>query len=237
MRNVLVTGATRGLGKELASRLVDEGYRIIGTGRGKEPPKDWPTNPQLIYASLDLAEHDSFHSFMLELQETHGPLYGLVNNAAIGVVGVLATMHESDICKVLNTNLTGTILLTKYAVRSMLLNGEGRVLNMASIVANTGFKGYSVYAATKAGLLGFSQSLAREVGPAKITVNCVSPGFMDTDMTSEINAADLDRIRRRSPLGDLATPQDVAHIVSLLMSKESARITGENIIIDAGASL
>ena len=237
MRNVLVTGATRGLGKELATRLVDDGYKVIGTGRNKTPPTDWPTNPRFVYASLDLAEHHTFHPFILELQKAHGPLYGLVNNAAIGVVGVLATMPETEIGTVLNTNLTGTILLTKYAVRSMLLNEEGRVLNIASIVASNGFKGYSVYAATKAGLLGFSQSLAREIGPARITVNCISPGFMSTDMTSEIDDSHLERIRKRSPLDKLATPQDVANIASLLMSKESDSITGENITVDAGGSL
>ncbi|MFT4641380.1 MAG: 3-oxoacyl-[acyl-carrier protein] reductase [Verrucomicrobiales bacterium] len=236
MQNVLVTGATRGLGQMLALRLVDEGYRVIGTGRGNTPPSDWPALEKLIYASLDLEDTD-FHSFILNLQETHGPLYALVNNAASGLGRVLATMHESEITKLVAVNLTSTILLTKYAIRSMLLQETGRVVNVASVIATTGFKGLSVYGATKAGLLGFTQSLAREVGAAGITVNSVSPGFMETEMTSGMGSADLERIRRRSPMKRLITPNDVAGVIKLLLSEEGANITGVDIKIDAGSSV
>ena len=236
MQNVLVTGATRGLGQMLALRLVDEGYRVIGTGRGNTPPSDWPALEKLIYASLDLEDTD-FHSFILNLQESHGPLYALVNNAASGLGRVLATMHESEITKLVAVNLTSTILLTKDAIRSMLLQETGRVVNVASVIATTGFKGLSVYGATKAGLLGFTQSLAREVGAAGITVNSVSPGFMETEMTSGMGSADLERIRRRSPMKRLITPNDVAGVIKLLLSEEGANITGVDIKIDAGSSV
>ncbi|MGY8689340.1 MAG: SDR family NAD(P)-dependent oxidoreductase, partial [Verrucomicrobiales bacterium] len=132
---------------------------------------------------------------------------------------------------------TSTILLTKYAIRSMLLQETGRVVNVASVIATTGFKGLSVYGATKAGLLGFTQSLAREVGAAGITVNSVSPGFMETEMTSGMGSADLERIRRRSPMKRLITPNDVAGVIKLLLSEEGANITGVDIKIDAGSSV
>jgi len=237
MKNILVTGATRGLGRGIAERLLSEGYRVIGTGRNTAPPADWPSAPELIYRQLELGDWAGHHNFVNSVQQEFGPLYGLVNNAAIGRDGILATMHEKDIEASVTINVTGTIVLTKYAIRSMLPKGEGRVVNIASIIATTGFNGLSVYGATKSALLGFTRSLGREVGRANITVNSVSPGYMRTDMSGSINEENLKRIQHRSPLGRLVEPADVANVVALLMAGAGANLTGVDIKVDAGSTI
>jgi len=235
MKTVLVSGATRGLGRAIALELVGAGYRVIGTGRGPEAPSDWPARNGLTYASLDLEQIETVHEFALRVQKEHGPLYGLVNNAAIGGDGLLATMSEALLAQVVTVNLMGSLMLTKYAVRSMLLGGEGgRVVSLASIVATTGFKGLSVYAGCKGGLVSFSKSLAREVGAAGITVNCVSPGFLETEMTSGLSETDLERIRRRTSTGALVDTSDVAGAVNYLMSTAGKSVTGIDWVVDGG---
>jgi 3-oxoacyl-[acyl-carrier protein] reductase len=237
MKNILVTGATRGLGRGIAEHLLAEGWRVIGTGRAAAAPADWPDSPNLAYKQLQLEEWAGHHAFVKGLQDEFGPLYGLVNNAALGKDGILATMHEKDIETVIAVNVTGTIVLTKYAVRSMLPHGEGRVVNIASIIATTGFNGLSVYGATKSALLGFTRSLGRELGRANITVNSVSPGYMRTDMSGSISEENLKRIQNRSPLGRLVEPSDVAGVVALLLSPAGANMTGVDVKVDAGSTI
>jgi 3-oxoacyl-[acyl-carrier protein] reductase len=186
---------------------------------------------------LELGNWQNHHEFVLSLDKEFGALYGIVNNAAIGLDGVLATMHETEIDNLINVNVTGTIILTKYAVRSMLRKREGRIVNIASIIASTGFNGLSVYGASKSALLGFTRSLARELGKANITVNSVSPGYMETEMTAGIKEADLERIKKRSPLGRLASTKEVARVVSLLLSPEGSGMTGIDIKVDAGSTI
>jgi len=173
---------------------------------------------------------------VVELSKRHGRIYGLVNNAAIGADGVLATMHEHDIAQSLLVNLQSPIVLTKYVSRSMLLGGGGRIINISSIIGSTGFSGLSVYAATKAGLIGFTKSLSRELGKANITVNCIAPGYMDTDMTKGIAPDKLVSIKRRSPSGKLATVGSVASSVSFLLSEGGDMINGATITVDAGST-
>ncbi len=241
MKNVLVTGGTRGLGLAVAERLAGEGYHVIAAGRRLSPQladlvaRDWPSG-KVEFAEMDLAQMEAIHPFVRELTGAHGPLYGLVNNAALGHDGVLATMHEREIAELVNVNVVAAIYLAKYACRSMLLERTGRIINIASIIASTGYSGLSVYAATKAALVGFTRSLAREVGKAGITVNSVSPGYMQTDMTAEMPQDKLETIRRRSPLGRLAGVQDVAEAVAFLMSERAAMITGIDMKVDAGST-
>ena len=160
-----------------------------------------------------------------------------MNNAAIGRDGVLATLHERDIAELIKINVEAPILLTKYILRSMLINRGGRIINVSSIIAATGFNGLSVYGATKAALAGFTKSLAREVGKAGITVNTLAPGFMETSMTSALKGGDkLESIKRRSPLGYLAKVEDAAYAVSYLLSEKSSSVTGTTITVDAGSS-
>jgi 3-oxoacyl-[acyl-carrier protein] reductase len=185
---------------------------------------------------LDLNETTALHGFVREVTRLHGPLYALVNNAAVGHDGVLATLHESQIAEMLRVNVQAPMLLAKYAARSMLLQRCGRIVNIGSIIGSTGFSGLSVYGASKAALAGFTKSLARELGKAGITVNTVAPGYMETDMTAGLQGDKLETIRRRSPLGHLATVQDVAGAVAYLLSEDAANVTGTTLTVDAGST-
>ena len=166
----------------------------------------------------------------------NGVPYALVNNAALGFDGVLGTMHESQIIELIKVNFTAPVLLTKYISRSMLLNQKGRIINISSIIADTGFNGLSVYGGTKAALNGFTRSLSRELGKIGITVNSVAPGYMETAMTSSIDEAKLDKIKNRSPSGRLASVDDVAATVSFLLSPEAESINGVVYTVDAGST-
>lgn len=239
MKNILITGGTKGLGLAIAENLSAKNYNIICVGRSlsdklRDLIEKHPKN--ISFSQLDLSS-DNLHTFIKDITHTHGPLYGLINNAALGADGILATMHDSQIEDVLNVNIRAAILLTKYASRSMLPKREGKIINISSIIAETGFNGLSVYAASKAALIGFTKSLARELGKANITVNAVAPGYMETDMTSDINASNLEKIKRRSPMGKLVTPAEVAHGVAFLLSPDANSITGITLTIDGGSSI
>jgi 3-oxoacyl-[acyl-carrier protein] reductase len=185
---------------------------------------------------MDLGELDKIPATIKNIITEYGPIKGLVNNAAIGRDGVLATMHEKDILETINVNITGTILLTRAVVRHMLRKRGGSIVNVSSIIASTGYNGLSVYAATKAAMLGFTRSLARELGRAQIRVNTVSPGYMATDMTAGMDEEKIATIVRRSPMGRLATTDEVASMVSYLMSEDSSAVTGANFDVDAGST-
>lgn len=239
MKNVIVTGATRGLGLAICERLLQvPEYRIIAIGRRPSEAFEalLAAHPdRLIFRACDLADLDGIQPLVSGITREFGPLYGLVNNAAVGLDGLLATQHASEITRTMQINLTSPILLTKFACRSMLTRAEGRVVNISSIIASTGFNGLSVYAATKAGLEGFTRSLSRELGRAKITVNCVAPGYMETDMTAGLQGEKLNSIRRRAPLG-LPRPEDVSGAVAYLLSPEASMTTGSVITVDGGST-
>ncbi|HMO15169.1 MAG TPA: SDR family NAD(P)-dependent oxidoreductase [Pirellulaceae bacterium] len=239
MRTVIITGATRGLGLTLADHLLREGYRVVGVGRkiSEGFEKLVSTYPETgLFEPFDLSELAKIHGFSTEIVRRHGRPWGLINNAALGSDGVLATQHESEIAALIRVNIESPILLTKYILRPMLIARGGRIINISSIIASTGFNGLSVYGATKAALIGFTKSLAREVGKAGITVNTIAPGYMDTDMTAGLEGEKLASIKRRSPLGRLATTADVAHAVSYLLGDGAANVTGTTLTIDAGST-
>ncbi|WP_436715412.1 SDR family NAD(P)-dependent oxidoreductase [Roseiconus lacunae] len=240
-KNVLVTGGTRGLGLSVVRRLAGEGYAVIATGRTLSAPltqliESRAFEHPIVFEQLDLAAPDSIRHRIGNMIDQHGELYGLVNNAAVGLDGVLATMHESDIQDTLQINLTSTILVTKYASRSMLIQRRGRIVNVASVVARTGYSGLAVYAATKAGLIGFTKSLSRELGKVGITVNSVSPGFLETEMTETLGQESLAKIKSRSALKKLASIDDVAGGIAYLMSDAGVSVTGTDLVIDAGGT-
>lgn len=239
-QNILITGATRGLGLAIVKKSLTRGFNVIGTGRALTPElKDITTGPLKNYfhfEPVDLLTGD-LHAFIRKITKAHGHLFGLINNAALGLDGVLATMHETDIAKILKVNVEAPILLSKYASRSMLLGRSGRIINISSIIADTGYNGLSVYGATKAALIGLTKSLARELGPSNITVNAVAPGFMATEMTKNLGSEKLASIIRRSPLKRLATVEEVADGVDYLLSPAAASITGITLTIDGGNSI
>ena len=175
--------------------------------------------------------------FVRQLREEFGVIYGLVNNAGIGTPGVLGLIRDQDMEQLVRLNSLSPMVLTKYVLRSMMSARAGRIINIASVVASTGYSGLSVYSATKASLIGFTQSLAREVGQLGITVNAVAPGFLDTDMTEKLSEPQREKIARRSALRRMAEPIDVARSVEFLLGEGARNITGITLTVDAGATV
>jgi 3-oxoacyl-[acyl-carrier protein] reductase len=236
---VVITGASKGLGLAICTRLLKENYRVVAINRSTTEEfsllqKKYST--ELKEEKYDFSDTENIQNLVRDITKNHGHIYGLVNNAAVGHDGVLGTMHESQIKELIKVNVESPILLTKYVSRSMLMKLEGRIINIGSIIASTGFNGLSVYGATKASLSGFTKSLARELGKAKITVNTIAPGYMKTAMTSGLEGEKLKSIERRSPLGHLATVDDVAATVIFLLGEDAKNITGTTITVDAGST-
>ena len=243
MRSVVVTGASRGLGLGIAARLAASGYRVIAVARHESEElrtaaaaADQAERGGLRFRALDLSELHTIAPFVASLHEEFGALHGLVNNAGIGTSGVLALMPDAHIERLLQINLHSPMVLSKYVVRHMMSEGAGRIVNISSIVAAAGYQGLSVYSGTKAGLIGFTRSLAREVGPLGVTVNAVAPGFSDTEMTRELGEAEHEKIVRRSALRRLIAPEDVAGAVEFLLSEAASSITGTTLTVDAGST-
>lgn len=234
---VVVTGTSSGLGKRVATTLGRGGYRVVGIARRDVAPSALGLSAERYqHLCFDLADVDSIPALVDKLVRDFGAPYGLVNNAAVGLDGLLLTMHNSDISRMLHLNITSPIVLTKYLARPMVQARKGRIVNVSSVVARTGYRGLSVYAASKAALEGFSRSLARDLGPREVTVNCVAPGFVETEMTSGLSAGNLERIRRRSALGRSPSQDEVAASVMYLMSPSAAGVTGTVITVDAGST-
>jgi 3-oxoacyl-[acyl-carrier protein] reductase len=239
MRNVIVTGGSRGLGLGIASKLAKQGYRAIAIAR-KESQEltavmQEGTEPGCIqFAPFDLAELEGIAGLVKKLRKDFGPIYGLVNNAGTSVDGTLAMMQISQMEQVVRLNTLSPMVMTKSAVRSMMADGGGRIVNIASVVAFTGYSGLTVYSASKASLVGFTRSLAREVGKLGITVNAVAPGFVDTEMTRGMKDEQREQIVRRSALKRLVDVEDVANAVDFLLSDGAKNITGTVLTVDAG---
>ena len=243
MRNVIVTGGSRGLGLGIARRLSGTGFRVLAVARKhNEQLTEQMRQANLInpgsfhFVPFDLAEYEKIADLVRTLKKEFGHIYGLVNNAGISFDGLLSALPTDHIEQMIRLNTVSPIVLTKYVVRSMLANGEGRIVNIASITASSGFSGLSVYSATKASMLGFSRSLAREIGSAGINVNSVAPGFVDTDMTSGVKDEHRQKIERRSALRRLVDIEDVADAVEFLLSDKSKNITGTVLTVDAGST-
>lgn len=236
---VLLTGASRGLGIEIARTLLSQGFAVVAIARGQTADISalGDAHPRrLFFEPFDLSTVQKIQQFCSHLQRKYGRFFGLVNNAGIGLDGVLATMHERDIQMVLNVNLIAPILLCKYVSRGMIANRRGRIVNISSIIGSTGFAGLSAYGASKAGLHGLTKSLSRELGKIGINVNTVSPGYMDTHMTSSLGGDRLESIRRRSPFNRFATPEQVACAVGFLMSDAGSGVHGANVVVDLGST-
>jgi 3-oxoacyl-[acyl-carrier protein] reductase len=241
MRNVVVTGGSRGLGLGIAARLARSGYNVIAIARKPSDPLDAAISGMngaggLHFLPFDLAEVAAIPAMVADVRKTFGAVYGLVNNAGIGTSGLLATMHNSDIEHLIRLNTLSPIILTKYIVRSMMADGDGRVVNIASIVGFTGYSGLSVYSTTKAGLIGFTKSLAREVGQVGVNVNAIAPGFVDTEMTHDMEDGDRQRVVRRSALRRLPQVDDIAQTVEFLLGDGARNITGTVLTVDAGST-
>src|SRR6202161_378349 len=239
MHNVIVTGGSRGLGLGIAGKLAKEGYRAIAIARNESPEltalMQPSTEPGCVqFVPFDLADLEGIAGLVKNLRKDYGPIYGLVNNAGTSVEGTLAMMHISQMEQVMRLNTLSPMVMTKSVVRSMMADGGGRIVNIASVVAFTGYSGLAVYSASKASLVGFTRSLAREVGKLGITVNAVAPGFVDTEMTRGMTGEQREQIVRRSPLKRLVAVEDVADAVEFLLGDGAKNITGTVVTVDAG---
>ena len=238
MRNVLVTGGSRGIGLAIARRLAEAGFNVIAVARRESDELRAAITEarqgNLHFRACDLSEIDALPAFVKALRDEFGAIYGLVNNAGIGTEGLLATMHNSDIEALVRLNVLSPVILTKYVVRHMMADGEGRIVNISSIIASTGYNGLSVYGATKAAATGFTRSLAREVGKIGITVNAIAPGFIDTELTQNLGGEGREKIAKRSALRRLPEAGDVACMVEYLFSDGGRNITGSVLTVDAG---
>jgi 3-oxoacyl-[acyl-carrier protein] reductase len=239
LRNVLVTGGSRGLGLAIARRLAHSGFSVIAVARRESAElasamRDVAVPGSLRFAAFDLAEIEGLGGFVQGLRKEFGPIYGLVNNAGISYDGSLALTPNAQMEQVIRLNTLSPLVLTKYVVRSMLADGGGRIVNIASVTAFTGYSGLSVYAATKASLIGFTRSLAREVGRMGVNVNAIAPGFVDTDLTQGLSDEHRQQIIRRSALKRLVDTDDVAGSVDFLLGDNAKNITGTVLTVDAG---
>jgi 3-oxoacyl-[acyl-carrier protein] reductase len=241
VHNVIVTGGTRGLGLAITQCMAAAGHRVIAVARsvsdqltaaGREAADSG--KGAIEFRALDLSNVEQIGPLVRAIRADFGPIYGLINNAGLGTSGLLGNMRDHDIQRLIQLNTLSPILLSKYVVRSMMTQREGRIVNISSIVAATGYSGLSVYSATKASLVGFTRSLAREVGQLGITVNAIAPGFIATEMTHDLTESQMQQISRRSALKRMADPIDVARSVDYLLGEGGRNITGTVITIDAG---
>jgi 3-oxoacyl-[acyl-carrier protein] reductase len=241
MQNVIVTGGSRGLGLAMGRTLAESGYRVIAIARKGTEELTAASRAAadsgrgaIEFRAWDLSELSEIGALVKTLRADFGAIYGLVNNAGLGTGGMLSNMRDAEIQRLIQLNTVSPILLSKYVVRSMMAHREGRIINIASIVASTGYSGLSVYSATKASLVGFTRSLAREVGQLGITVNAIAPGFIATEMTHELGEGDREKIARRSAMKRMADPVDVARSIEFLLGDGGRNITGTVITVDAG---
>ena len=234
-KNVLITGASGGIGKELVNKFVSLGANVLGSGTKTEKldklKKDYAN---IKVKKFDISEHSRIEEFIENVSLELGGLDILINNAGTNVDNLSLRMKDDEWKKVIDVNLTSTFLLSKYSIKKMLKNKFGRVVNITSVVGHTGNLGQSNYAASKAGIIGMSKSLAIEYAKKNITVNCVSPGFIVSDMTMNIAEKVKLYLTSRIPMGKLGTGQDVSNCVAFLSSVEAAYITGETIHVNGG---
>lgn len=238
-RIALVTGASRGIGKAILHALANAGCRVIGTATsesGAEAISAALTEAGLNGEGLMLNVNDAgqVDAAIEGILARHGRIDILVNNAGITRDNLLMRMKDDEWASILDTNLTSVFRLSRAVLRPMMKARFGRIVSIASVVGVSGNAGQTNYAAAKAGMIGFSKSLAQEVGSRGITVNCVAPGFIDTDMTKALPEAARGKLMERIPLGKLGTPEDIAHAVAYLASDGAAYVTGATLHVNGG---
>ena len=231
-RNIFISGASRGIGKSMAKHFAKSNFNVVGTSRNNFKFDDDLEN--LLPIKLDVTSRNDVKDCFDELKSKNLLPDILINNAGITADQLFLRMSDDDWDNVINTNLTGTFNLTKIFLKNMIKNKFGRIINISSISGLMGNPGQVNYSSSKAALNGFTKSLAKEVGSRNITVNCVAPGFIDTDMTSYIGQNERNEILKKIPLNKFGLPEDISRLVMFLMSDEASYITGQTISIDGG---
>jgi 3-oxoacyl-[acyl-carrier protein] reductase len=229
-RLALVTGASRGIGQAIAEQLARDGAKVIGTSTSAEGAKKVPG----VGMVLDVRDAARIDSFFEEIQKQHGDVAILVNNAGITRDNLALRMKDAEFDEVIDTNLRAVFRLSRAVMRGMMKARWGRIINITSVVGASGNAGQANYAAAKAAVAGMTRSLARELGSRNITVNCVAPGFIDTDMTRALSEEQKQALLEQIPLGRLGAPQDVAAAVSYLASPAAGYVTGAVLHVNGG---
>ncbi|WP_183094338.1 SDR family NAD(P)-dependent oxidoreductase [Nocardioides stalactiti] len=236
-RTVLVTGGSRGLGAGIVQSFLDSGDRVASCSRSSTPQvKEWETDypDRFLFVEADIADREQSTAFVKQVIKTWGSVDVLVNNAGVARDGILALFTDEDSDTVIDLNLKATIHLSRQVVRNMLAHGGGRIVNISSITGLTGYRGLTVYGATKAAIDGFTRALAREVGSRKITVNSIASGYLRTEMSHGLDDGQLNQIVRRTPAGRLGEPDDIARTIQFLVDERNDWITGQVIVVDGG---
>ena len=234
---ILVTGASRGIGRAIAERFVSEGHFVIGTAtseKGAESIAEYLGESGGIGRVLDVCSDESIDKLFEEIDSVYGGMNVLVNNAGITKDTLLMRMKDEDWASVLDTNLTSVYRLSRRAVRGMMKARAGRIINITSVVGQMGNAGQANYAASKAGVEGFTRALAREIGSRGVTVNCVAPGFVETDMTEGLDERLISSMLDAVPMGRMAQPHEIAGAVAFLASDDASYITGEVLAVNGG---
>jgi 3-oxoacyl-[acyl-carrier protein] reductase len=239
MKVVLISGGSKGLGAGLVDSFLGRGFKVATFSRAvTDRTKQWQQQygDNFYFEILSLGDKPACKQYVQNVQRQLGDINILVNNAGVANTAVLALTDDDAIDHLIDTNLKGTFYLTRLVCRPMLSLGWGRIINISSIVGLSGYRGLSVYSATKAGLDGFTRSLARELGSRNITVNSVAPGYLTTEMTEELGATQRQQIVGRTPMGRMGTPEDVAGAVQFLAGDDANFITGQVLVVDGGIS-
>ena len=234
-KNVLITGASGGIGNELVNQFTSLGANVLGSGTKVEKLDILKKNfSNIKIKKFNIEDHSRIEEFINEVTLELGGLDILINNAGMTKDNLSLRMKDEEWKKVIDVNLTSTFLLSKHAIKKMLKTKYGRVVNITSVVGHTGNTGQANYSASKAGIIGMSKSLATEYAKKNITVNCVSPGFIDTSMTSNIAEKVKLYLTSRIPIGRLGTAKDVSNCAAFLSSEQASYITGETIHVNGG---
>ncbi len=234
-KKILITGATGGIGNSLIEKFNNLGCSILATGTNEEKLDNLRKNyPKIIVEKFKLDEHKNIENFIEKAYEKLNGLDILVNNAGITLDNLSIRLTEENWKKVLDINLTSTFLMCKYSIKKMLKNKYGKIINITSVVGHTGNLGQANYAASKAGIVAFSKSLAIEYAKKKININCVSPGFIKTEMTDKINEEYKKILISKIPAGELGKGEDISNCVAFLASDMANYINGETIHVNGG---
>ncbi len=239
-RIALVTGASRGIGQAIAKRLANEGYLVIGTAtseKGAAAVNDYLQELGGAGRVLNVQDAEQINQLFDSIEKEFGNVQVLVNNAGITQDGLLMRMDDNAWERVLDVNLTSVFRTSKRTIKGMMKARQGRIINITSVVAAMGNAGQTNYTASKAGIEGFTRSLAREIGSRQITVNCVAPGFIDTDMTKDLDEALIQSMLNAVPLARLGKPEDIAAAVNFLASEEAGYITGTVLDVNGGMNM